>query len=304
MPNIFEGLVLGDACGAGYEFAGSRVKIAATLDLTQYVTNPNEDYTVPPGGYTDDTQMSIAIMELLLSGAPLTVEAFAEHFVKVFQRDPINGYARRFQKFLEEHTSGKAFMEDILATSTKNGAAMRALPLGYLPTESEVLYAAKINAQVTHNTEEGIFSSQGIALMAHGLLYNKIKPAEALDHAIEKLSDQKALTSYLQIISDTKSDAAVLGPSILKGVQCDGVMTLGAVGYILQKFHTSTDILRESILLGGDVDSVAGLALGLFGAQNELSDLPQFLTKDVRNDTYGLDFVIRLGNQLDTKYGL
>ncbi|BAY79371.1 ADP-ribosylation/crystallin J1 (plasmid) [Nostoc linckia NIES-25] len=41
-----------------------------------------------PGNYTDDTQMSIAIAEVIVAQAPWTAEVLAQSFVTAFKRDP------------------------------------------------------------------------------------------------------------------------------------------------------------------------------------------------------------------------
>ena len=56
---------VGDAIGAGYEYV--KHKGIHSVDKLAYVQHPRHRGTTP-GMYTDDTQMAIAIAELLLSG--------------------------------------------------------------------------------------------------------------------------------------------------------------------------------------------------------------------------------------------
>ena len=60
--------------------------------LGPYSRHPR--HTIEPGCYTDDTQMSIAVAELLVSDTHFSRENLAELFVSCFQRDPRAGYAR------------------------------------------------------------------------------------------------------------------------------------------------------------------------------------------------------------------
>lgn len=58
-------IAIGDAYGAGFEYADSSY-VRAKNNLVGYVRHPR--HGIRPGHYTDDTQMSLAIAELILSG--------------------------------------------------------------------------------------------------------------------------------------------------------------------------------------------------------------------------------------------
>src|SRR5689334_2267778 len=120
-------LAIGDAYGAGFEYAPADV-VARHNDLSGYVRHPK--HAIPPGSYTDDTQMSIAVAEAVVAGEPWTREALAERFVAAFKRDPREGYAGRFHAFLCEVRDGGEFLARIRPDSDKSGAAMRAAPIG------------------------------------------------------------------------------------------------------------------------------------------------------------------------------
>ncbi len=88
-----------DAYGACFEGA-DRGFVNRNNDL-HYETHPRklrkrpEDYNpslVPKGGYTDDTQMSIAVAEAVLEDGPWEEESLADRFVEAFRRDPRRGY--------------------------------------------------------------------------------------------------------------------------------------------------------------------------------------------------------------------
>lgn len=56
-------LAIGDAYGAGFEYAAADF-VKTNNNLDKYYSHPFHKIT--PGNYTDDTQMSIGITELLL----------------------------------------------------------------------------------------------------------------------------------------------------------------------------------------------------------------------------------------------
>jgi len=168
MPMILEAAI-GDAYGSGYEYAPDFVFEKNTLQ--NYL--PHADGSGHFNRYTDDTQMAIGITELLLEEAEWTPLNIANKFVEVFKRDVRFGYASRFFEFLKSIETGVEFLEKIIPTSERNGASMRAYPLGILATEEEILRRTEIQARVTHNTDEGVYSAQMVALSVHYFLYQK-----------------------------------------------------------------------------------------------------------------------------------
>ncbi|MBO0934379.1 ADP-ribosylglycohydrolase family protein [Fibrella sp. HMF5036] len=73
---------MGDAYGAGFEFA-PRSLINAKNDLTAY--HPHLLYPEICGRYTDDTQMALALAELIISGVEWSPLVVANKFVSVFK---------------------------------------------------------------------------------------------------------------------------------------------------------------------------------------------------------------------------
>ncbi len=63
-------LAIGDAWGVGFEYASEMIKYN-NLSLSRYIQHPRHK-GLHPGMYSDDTAMSIAIAELILSGDELT----------------------------------------------------------------------------------------------------------------------------------------------------------------------------------------------------------------------------------------
>jgi ADP-ribosylglycohydrolase len=111
--------------------------------------------------------MSLAVAELLEAGEPWTPANLADRFVTGFHRDRREGYAGRFYDFLLSVSDGEEFLRRIRPDSDKSGAAMRAAPIGLLPTVDDVLHHAAVQAAVTHDTPAGIASAQAAALAVY-----------------------------------------------------------------------------------------------------------------------------------------
>src|SRR4051812_29384991 len=97
-------IAIGDAYGAGFEYAPDRL-VRERNDLSAYIQHPR--HRLRPGCYTDDTQMSVAVAEAVVSDEPWTPELLARHFVTAFKRDPREGYASGFYHFLQEVRDGQ-----------------------------------------------------------------------------------------------------------------------------------------------------------------------------------------------------
>ena len=123
-------LAIGDAYGAAFEYVKPE-HIRTFHTLAGYARHPR--HGLVPGSYTDDTQMSVALAEVLLDEPSWNRQAFAERFVCAFKRDPRDGYARGFQKLLEGIADGTSFLHEIRPDSDKSGAGEWALRPGFPP---------------------------------------------------------------------------------------------------------------------------------------------------------------------------
>ncbi|MFZ2898693.1 MAG: ADP-ribosylglycohydrolase family protein [Saprospiraceae bacterium] len=278
---MFLQAAIGDAYGAGFEFA-DRDFIAQRNTLTQYERNPK--YGSLYRRYTDDTQMAIAIAELILEAGPWDERSVAGKFVEVFQRDPREGYAARFYQILTEVRSGAELLERIVAKSERNGAAMRAYPIGVFPTEAEVVEKARIQAAVTHHTEKATLGAEAVALMSHFFLRKKGKMKDLAEYVSDILQYpwRRDWTEWVEV---------------------DPIQTVHAVLTVLTKERSLTGMLRSAVALGGDTDTVASLALAIGSLDEDVEqDLPAWLYDDLENGPFGRDFLKDLDHRFSTSF--
>jgi ADP-ribosylglycohydrolase len=270
-------LAIGDAYGAGFEYADSEL-VERYNDLSQYIQHPR--HQIKPGSYTDDTQMSLAIAETLVAGEPWTPEVLAHRFVTTFKRDQREGYAGKFYRFLLQVETGQQFLEGIIWTSDKSGAAMRAAPIGVLPTVEQVIEATTIQAAITHNTPDGINAAIAAALMSHYFIY--------------KLGSKQKLGQFL--------DAHVSGEwsKPWQGeVRSKGWMSVRAAITAVIRNDSLSELLKDCIAFTGDVDTVGAIALAAASCSEEIAqDLPNHLIDGLENGTYGKDYLIDLDRKL------
>lgn len=270
-------IALADAYGAGFEFASPQI-IQAEHQLTQYY--PSRIDLLEAGQYTDDTQMSMAIVELMLSQKEWTKESITTHFLKAFHRDPRHGYAKNFYQFLTQQKTAQEFLANIRPKSKRNGAAMRAVPIGLYPTIQEVLDKASLQASITHDTPEGRVSAQAVALMAHYFCYDK-GPAQELQSFVEQHCNWQ--------FNNNKTTP----------VACDALETIDGVLTVLRKGNTMREVLDLAVQLGGDTDSTASIACGVASFSAEYpKDWPAFLYEEVEQGEYGRAYIEKLDEQV------
>ncbi|TCO48867.1 ADP-ribosylglycohydrolase family protein [Actinocrispum wychmicini] len=271
-------LAIGDAYGAGFEYAPADF-VAAHNALTGYVQHPT--HNIAPGAYTDDTQMTLAIAELLAAGTPWTAAALADKFVEVFQRDRRQGYASAFYLFLCDVSSGEEFLHRIRPDSDKSGSAMRAGPLGVLPTVADVLHYADVQARVTHNTPDGIEAAQAAALAVHYCRFAEGPVAEVGAWVDRQLGTSRWASPWHGKVGSK------------------GWMSVRAALTALASSTSLSEILRTSVAFTGDVDTVATIALAAASQSAEITqDLPAVLDNDLENGPYGRDYLLELEKRI------
>ena len=277
---LVKNVAIGDAYGAGFEFEDFGI-VDRENTLLQY--HQHSRHKIAPGCYTDDTQMSLAIAEVLISDDPWTPEVLAQKFVDVFKRDPRVGYAGRFYDFLQKTQDGDEFLANIIPTSDKGGAAMRTVPLGILRDTGELIDKARTHAAITHDTKEGVDSAIAASLVSHFFVHNvddKSKLPDFLDKYIPS-------TNY-QWSDEWQGE-----------VPSAGIPTVKAVVTVVSRNDSLSALLKDCIAFKGDVDTVAAIALGAASASKSfVRDLPEFLERELEDGIYGRQYIEQIDSDL------
>jgi ADP-ribosyl-[dinitrogen reductase] hydrolase len=271
-------LAIGDAYGMGFEYASAEF-VRDHNNLSCYVKHRH--HNIQPGAYTDDTQMSIAVGEAIISGAPWTDHLLADKFVNVFKRDPREGYAGNFYAFLQHVEDGAQFLAEIKSASDKSGAAMRACPVGIFQTTDDVIERCTLQARLTHDTPDGIAAANAAALMTHYFLYQRGSKAQ-LGQFLERYVPGQRWSEPWQ-----------------GEVGGKGWMSVRAAITAVMQHQRLSLILKECIAFTGDVDTVAAIALGAASCSQEVeNDLPAPLLHGLERSQYGYNYLVELDRQL------
>ena len=274
---------IGDAYGAGFEYNDEALP---KNNLTCYIQH-GKHKGIRPGMYTDDTQMSIAIAECIVSGDEWTPKNIVKHFLTAFLRDPRDGYARRFQDFLEakENQTPEGFLANIKPESEKSGAAMRVGPVGLFAKDiAQCKEMATIQAEITHKTKKGVDAAVASALMGW-FLHNTIE-------------HKQHLPGYMNgHVPGYNWREPWRGKVGVEGIAC-----VHAALTAIVEFHNQADMLKWIVNLRGDVDTVAAIALSaasdpMMGGPMK-RNLPANLIDMLENGDFGKDYIVALDKKL------
>jgi ADP-ribosyl-[dinitrogen reductase] hydrolase len=276
-------MAIGDAFGAAFEFVPLERQRELGLDYTRWIYQQHPELPLGNGRYTDDTQMSLAIAEAIVQDRNLSRERLADKFVEVFRRDPRPGYGKRLYEILNRVETGQEFLQAIDPKSTRSGAAMRAGPCGFLRDLKDVLEASALQASVTHDTPEGIMSAQAVSAAVHYSFYDRGPRAELGQFVEEHVPGYAWSESWTDWAS-------------VEGIPCaHAALTAVRDGDGL------TDVLRRAVAVGGDVDTVAAMAMFIGSVNPEIEDdLPPSLYRGLEDGMYGRSYLQRVDVDLLT----
>lgn len=280
---IMLNLAVGDAYGAAFEYAEPAF-VEANNDALSYKPHPKFPNRTA-ATYTDDTQMSLAIVELMLADSDWSAENIANKFVEVFKRDERTGYARKFYAFLKDINSGDELRAKLVPESDRSGGAMRACPIGLYPSTARVIAIAKSQAQITHATESGMEAAVVAALMTHYFAYSYGPKANLAKWIQNKVNGSEWETPYVGPVGEK------------------GWMAVRAAITAISECDSMSSLLKRCISFTGDVDTVATIALAAATYCPEIKqDLDPVLFDTLENGTYGRDYLLQLDEQLKAKF--
>jgi ADP-ribosylglycohydrolase len=233
------GAIAGDIIGSRFEWHNHKNK---EFDLFSDASH-----------FTDDTVLTVALADSLLSGAP-----FTDRLKEYYHRYPRAGYGGRFQQWAASDLRQPY-------GSYGNGSAMRVSPVGwYFNDLSTVLSEARNSATVTHDHPEGIKGAQAVAAAIFLARIGENK-ADIRDFIVERFGYRFDFT------------LDEIRPYYRFDVTCHG-----SVPQALQAFfeaHNFEDAIRNAISIGGDSDTIACITGGV--AEAFYGEVPVLIRREV-----------------------
>ncbi|MDH2915457.1 MAG: ADP-ribosyl-[dinitrogen reductase] hydrolase [Gallionella sp.] len=264
------GLAIGDALGATVEFMTPH-EIAL-----QYVVHDK----IRGGGWlhlkagqvTDDTTMSLALGESILTAGKVDTLAAAHAFDAWMRAKPVdigNTVRRNLLQFRKTGNPEAPYSDH----DAGNGAAMRLLPVALAtfgqPTES-VRAASRAQAHVTHNCLLSDAACETLILMVHDSLLGADKNHLLHQHA-HRLVEQFPQFKFRAVRQSQNPSGYI-------------VDTIQAV---FQSFFDTDDFrscLIDVVNRGGDADTTGAIAGMLAGALYGIEQLPETWLKKLDGD--------------------
>ena len=237
------GAIAGDVIGSAYEF------------------NPTRDHDfelfTPKSSFTDDTVLTMANALWLIDDEQHTHERLVEIMLDLCRRYPNRGYGGRFANWICDKDPQPY-------NSYGNGSAMRVSPVGYYAQSlEEALALAKVSAEVTHNHPEGIKGAQATAAAIFLARCGKSK---------QEIRDYVAQT-FDYDLSRTLDE---IRPTFTFDETCQRTVPEAITCFMEGKDYE--DVVRLSVALAGDADTIAAIAGSISSAVDEV---PNGITQQV-----------------------
>jgi ADP-ribosylglycohydrolase len=290
------GGAIGDALGAGYEFAVAPEPDDVTM-LRGTVTEQ------PAGHWTDDTAMAIAILEVAARmgtlATPAATVAVGERFLEWFHSGPPD-VGIHTREVLLRAASGAHVAEAAAEVqrgnpnSAGNGSLMRTGPVALVHRgdDEELVIAATAMSELTHPHPDAVAACilWTVAIdraIANGTLEGPRAGLHLIDESRRAFWEQKI------------SDAETNDP---RGFSPNGhvVVALQAAWSAVHATRNSNDHfvagLRRAVSIGDDTDTVAAIAGCLLGACYGFGAAPLEWSSGLAGwpATYGVDDLVQL----------
>lgn len=243
------GAIIGDIVGSRFEFYNTKHK--------------DFDFFDEKCDFTDDTVMTVAVAEALMSSKSLSElkENTVDRMRRYGQAYPHRSYGGMFRHWLITENPQPY-------NSFGNGSAMRISPVGFFARSDEAV--KKLSAavtSVTHNHPEGIKGAEAIAMAIYWAHKNEDK--EEIFQYIAKYYYPELKTDELTYKALHENYSWEYG---LGSVTCQS-----SVPQAIVCFHESEgfeDAIRLAVSIGGDSDTIAamvgGIAEAYYGIPEEI----------------------------------
>ena len=297
------GLAVGDALGYPAEFR-TRDQILEAFGpegLDDFVATkdprwPEKPFIVgaehPPGTYSDDTQMSLAVARALIEAGDTDLDAWMHAVGRQFvewsrspenNRSPGNTCMTGCQNYAESEDWRHSGVDE----SKGCGSAMRVAPIGlYFHDDLDrVAEYARASSVITHGHDAGVEAAAAAAL-AVALAVRGEGPETMYDVVMEECApgseDFRACLETLPDYLDVEPAVALSDEGL--GESWVGEEAVASALYCVWRSPDDyTETVRTAANTDGDSDSIACIAGGISGAYNGVDAIRPRWREEVEN---------------------
>jgi len=296
------GVAIGDAFGRPFE-GWTHELILKRIGLIE------EMYQ---GIYSDDTEMTIGIIETIIEDPSLPPEGMARRFVENY--NPWRGYGPRTHLAIRNLKKGVCW-DQVGSDSWGNGAAMRVSPIGlfYYDDLEKVKEKAVLSAIITHRHPEAIAGSVaqaiGVALLTRKVANeDNLSFQEMIEIIIKKTLDISPVFSQeieklkkIPFCNTLLEKAAFLASNFPCDVSAKGSVPVAFASFLMSS--SFKEALLISVNAGGDTDTICSMTGALAGAYYGFSSIPSDWLEKLEDGPKGRRYILSLAQKLyETKF--
>jgi ADP-ribosylglycohydrolase len=260
IKGCFYGGAIGDCMGALFE--NKNVVDIGLIDSHWYIT--------------DDTQLTLATVESIITEKKATPAKIAETFVRWFNKKRITGIGSSTLKALQELQVGGhwALVGRQGEYAAGNGAAMRIAPLAFIDADRQTIRDV---CRITHKNDEAYTGALAVVESVKAAIAGEWNGNNSLVSILQqRLPDTQVRDRLIELKDETATVGDVAKKYGNSGYVVHSVpLAVYAAQRILQTGFES--IMLEIIQAGGDTDTTCSIAGQLMGAQIGLNNIPSAL---------------------------
>lgn len=276
------GFIVGDALGVPVEFnTRNELEDNPVTDMREYGT-----YNQPKGTWSDDTSMTLATINSIISQNGINYDNIMEEFSKWINDGKYTNSAdgafdsgSATKKAIYKYDNGTPALEcgGLGEWDYGNGSLMRILPLTYIP---EIDYETVENVSgLTHAHKELKIACVLYVEIAKSMLNNDLEIDEHIATSCEKIKeyymDCEDLSKLQNIFDDVYPEE-----HFGRG---HAIYTLESVLYCLKNTDSYRDAVLMAVNMGNDTDTTAAICGGLAGIYYGYDAIPIDWTKEINH---------------------
>ncbi len=264
---VLLGIATGDALGSPLEFQEAR-------DSSHFITDMVGGgwLHLAPGEWTDDTEMTLCVVESLLAKRVFDPDDIAQRFVSWMKKQPkdIGSHTKHVLEEISEGSSWEQASREVQAQKPEgaaNGSLMRCAPLS-LFVYSNPDYIASLSpvlSRITHTHTDCEWSCVFLNVLLSNLLIGKSKQ-DSVDDAYDACTE--ASEAFKERIGRAMEPLCETSPT---------GYVLDTLEVALWSFLHTSDLesaLLVSVNRGADADTVGAVVGALAGARYGMAGIP------------------------------
>ncbi len=282
IKGLLFGIAIGDALGVPVEFM-SRKHLQANPVTSMRAFGTHHQ---PAGTWSDDTAMSMLLVEQLIEG--YDVQKLADRFCHWYQYNDWTPHGQIFDMGVATRNAMDKIAKGVSALqsgeyddySNGNGSLMRILPLAIHLQNRPIEERFRVVKEVSAITHAHIRSIIG-CFFAVEFVINLLKEKDKCDAYYET---QNLVRDYLHLIDVKTSEIELYNRILFDDISCIPQDDIYASGYVLHTLEASlwafltTDNFKDAVLkavnLGDDTDTVGSVTGGFAGLFYGFEQIP------------------------------